>query len=171
VPNGEIPLTSPPRHDRKQQTPHESPQSKQKTGSTTTTSTLTCSIEESTHDHEALVKGNPYHGPFTVDPESARFKDLINSGVPHAALAECSLPRTKRRLPQFHVLKARAQNERMGSTSLMALYRKRDADLPEGNATTATETSRKHEGHRRPGKSEDNNTQIRWKRSVRHVAD
>ncbi|KAL1970589.1 hypothetical protein VTN77DRAFT_4233 [Rasamsonia byssochlamydoides] len=84
-------------------------------------SKFTCEIQESHHDHEALMKENPYHGPFHIE-DSFQYQDLLNSGIPHHGLADCSwASKTPADAPELWYF--RQKNEMLGATSLERLYR------------------------------------------------
>ncbi|KAE8403812.1 hypothetical protein BDV37DRAFT_283486 [Aspergillus pseudonomiae] len=82
---------------------------------------ITCTIQPSRHNHESALRRNPFHTLFRVNGKSWQSRDLVRTGVPLRELAD--EPMARKSHEPFRVKrKVQAENERLGATSLMALY-------------------------------------------------
>ncbi|XHF98146.1 hypothetical protein AWENTII_001714 [Aspergillus wentii] len=85
--------------------------------------TLTCTIQPSRHNHESALRRNPYHTAFNIDTSTYPYQDLIkNTEIPLRELADGMMSR-KEHMPFRVKRRIQAENERLGATSLMELYR------------------------------------------------
>jgi hypothetical protein len=67
------------------------------------------------------VKENIFYNTFHVYNDSFQYRDLINSGIPHPALADGKW--TSRKPPNpMSQRRTQARNEMLGATSLMRVY-------------------------------------------------
>ncbi|KAE8131282.1 hypothetical protein BDV38DRAFT_288848 [Aspergillus pseudotamarii] len=82
---------------------------------------ITCTIQPSRHNHESALRRNPFHTLFHVNGKSWQARDLVKTGIPLRELADVPLAR-KSHEPFRVKRKVQAENERLGATSLMALY-------------------------------------------------
>ncbi|KAE8379137.1 hypothetical protein BDV26DRAFT_175037 [Aspergillus bertholletiae] len=82
---------------------------------------ITCTIQASRHNHESALRRNPFHSHFHVHAKSWQARDLVRTGIPLKELAD--VPMAQKSHEPFRVKrKMQAENERLGATSLTALY-------------------------------------------------